>query len=174
MTAPAHSRAMRDLSPTRQALLLAALAGGAALAGAYISEHVFGLRPCILCYWQRYGHWAALGAAVVGLLLGGRGGLLLAVVAALGLIASGVVAGFHVGVEQHWWEGTSGCTGASLDFSQSAEDLTSQLLTTEVVRCDEPEWSLFGVTMAGYNLLYSLAAGLLVLALTRRAWKETA
>jgi disulfide bond formation protein DsbB len=24
-----------------------------------------------------------------------------------------------------------------------------------VVRCDEPQWSLFGVTMAGYNFLLS-------------------
>ena len=161
------------LSNLKQALGLALLAAGAALAGAHIAEHVFGLKPCILCYYQRYGHWTALAAAGLGLAMGGRAGVVLALVAGLGLLASGAVAGFHVGVEQGWWQGTAGCGGPALDFSLSASELTSQLLNTEVVRCDEPSWSLFGITMAGYNLLYSLGAGALVLILARRAIVET-
>ena len=162
-------RAPAQLAPVQLASALAALAAGAALAGAYIAEHGFGLRPCELCYWQRYGHWAALGLALVGLAVAGRARKPLALLAGLGLVASGVVAGFHVGVEEGWWQGTAACGGGALDFSRSAEDLTAQLLNEPPVRCDEPAWTLFGVSMAGYNLVYSLGAGLLVWALALRS-----
>jgi disulfide bond formation protein DsbB len=37
------------------------------------------------------------------------------------------------------------------------EELRRQLEATPVVRCDEPAWTLFGISMAGYNVLISLA-----------------
>jgi len=37
-----------------------------------------------------------------------------------------------------------------------------------VVRCDEAAWSLFGLSMAGYNMLLSLALGIASLVAARR------
>jgi disulfide bond formation protein DsbB len=31
-----------------------------------------------------------------------------------------------------------------------------QILTAQIVRCDEVQWSLYGVSLAGWNLLASL------------------
>jgi len=38
---------------------------------------------------------------------------------------------------------------------ENLEELQAQLMGTQPVRCDEPQFSLFGVTLAGANLLAS-------------------
>ena len=160
------------LSTLAQPRLLAALAfaaGAGALIAALIAEHGFGLRPCILCHWQRYAHVAAAGLAMVALLLPRRLPRVVLGGAAVAFLASGAIAGFHVGVEQHWWEGTAGCHAPAFDPNASVEELEQILLGTDFVPCDQVAWSLFGISMAGYNVIYSLAAGVLLLYLTVKA-----
>ena len=100
------SIAFSSLAQPRGLAILAFAAGAGALAAALIAEHGFGLRPCILCHWQRYAHVAAAALALVVLLAPGRLPRLTLGAAALAFIASAAIAGFHVGVEQRWWEGT--------------------------------------------------------------------
>ena len=69
--------------------------------------------------------------------------------------AGAAVAGFHVGVEQHWWEGLSTC-GSNLDPNLDFADFKRQLLAAPVVRCDDIAWSMFGISMAGYNIFASV------------------
>ena len=67
---------------------------------------------------------------------------------------------YHVGVEQLWWDGPSGCS-SQLNTNLDLSSLTDTLLATPVIRCDEIAWQLFGISMAGWNMLLSLAiAGL--------------
>ena len=42
------------------AQLLAIAIPALLLGGAYVSQYVFGLFPCEMCWWQRYAHFAAL------------------------------------------------------------------------------------------------------------------
>jgi disulfide bond formation protein DsbB len=78
--------------------------------------------------------------------------LLLALVFAAGT----ALAFYHVGVELHWFAGPSACT-ASAGTPSTLEALKAQLLHQQPVRCDEPAWALFGISLAGWNLLASLA-----------------
>src|SRR6266851_2198929 len=71
------------------------------------------------------------------------------------LIAAGL-AFYHVGVEQHWFAGPDACTGASA-ATGSIEEFRARLMAQQPVRCDEPQWALFGVSLAGWNLLASAA-----------------
>jgi len=138
------------------ALFLAALAiVGAAL----LSQYWGGLQPCELCLYQRWFYYAVLALCLVLVLIGRRNVSL----AALILIAGGVVAFYHAGVEYHFWAGPSHCTAPILNAT-SAEDLRKQLLETPPVRCDEVQWSLAGISLAGWNVLASalLAAASLV------------
>ena len=99
------------------------------------------------------GELGVIAAAVSGLLLiPPRTALLLSLAAAL--ISFGV-AGYHAGVEWQLWEGPAGCT-ANLAAGLGAADLVDQLLATPVVRCDDVPWSLFGLSMAGWNVLLSV------------------
>ena len=78
------------------------------------------------------------------------------------MIGAGIAV-FHVGVEQQWWPGTAECGGID-GANLSLEQLKAQILAAPVVRCDEVAWSLFGISMAGYNILLSLGLALVAFA----------
>lgn len=147
--------------PANLALLLL-LGSGGALLGALYFQYGLGLAPCALCYDQRYAHGASLAAAGLALLTNGRPRLGLISFAGLALLVGSAIAGYHVGVEQGWWPGPTACSAP--DFAKlDIEQLRAALEATPVIRCDEITWSLFGLSMAGYNFLLSLVLGLLAL-----------
>ena len=132
------------------------------LGGAYISEYGFGLFPCEMCWWQRWPHFGALGLAIFAILAPPR--RLWLALAALSIIASGLIGGFHAGVEYGWWEGVTGCATA---LDPTADPLEA-ILNAPIVRCDLAPWSLLGVSLAGWNFLISIAGGITILALLGR------
>ena len=74
----------------------------------------------------------------------------------LAFVATAAIAVFHVGVEQKWWEGTAACTGPSF-VGMTPEEMEKAINEAPIVRCDVPAWTMFGISMAGYNILYALA-----------------
>ncbi|MGE0164606.1 MAG: disulfide bond formation protein B [Dongiaceae bacterium] len=142
----------------RRIPLLVAVASLAGLAVAFASQYWGGLQPCILCIYQRYPYGITATLGVIGILAAARPAVLRAILllAALAFAVDAGIAAFHVGVEQGWWQGTAEC-GSTLDLTLSPEELKSQLMNQPLVRCDEVAWSLFGISMAGYNFLYALA-----------------
>ena len=159
------------------ALALLALAAASALGVALVAQYGFGLQPCELCVYQR---WPLLAVAVLcaaaALVLLARPRAVslssgaLALAGALLLLDAGI-AGFHVGVEQGWWEGTDSCTGPAGQAKTLAE-LKAQIMATPIVRCDEVAFSLFGISMAGYNLIYCLVLAAFAGAAIRRRRAE--
>ena len=141
--------------------LLIMAAGTGAVAFALTAQYGFGILPCELCLWQRVPFIGGSLLALIAIALQPYGlhtRALLGVIAAL-YFANFGIAIFHTGVERHWWEWHSSCTGGALD-SLSVEALRHQLLGTPVVRCDEISWSLFGLSMANYNIPFSLGVAL--------------
>ncbi|WP_324261823.1 disulfide bond formation protein B [Altererythrobacter sp. H2] len=130
------------------------------LAGAYISELGLGLYPCEMCWWQRYPHFLAVALAVVAFRL--PPARLWVSLAGLAVLASGLIGGFHAGVEYGWWEGITGCATAVPDGGGSALD---NILAAPLVRCDAAPWTLLGISLAGFNFLFSTGAGIAILAL---------
>jgi disulfide bond formation protein DsbB len=126
------------------------------LGAALMSQYWGGLAPCELCLLQRWPWAAAIALSLVALLAGSRPALPW-VALALGalFIFGGAIAFYHVGVEQHWFAGPTACT-ASSGGATTLEDIKRQILGTAPVLCDRVQWSLFGVSMAGWNLFASL------------------
>jgi disulfide bond formation protein DsbB len=154
-------------------VFLAVLAASVAILGsAFAFQIIGGLAPCELCLLQRYPYAITIGLAGLGIGFARAGvdsrllAVLLALCGVTFLVGAGIAV-FHVGVEQKWWEGTSACVG-NLTGASSAEDLRQRLLAAPVVRCDEPAWTMFGISMAGYNALLSLALGIASLAFARK------
>ena len=159
-------------TPARSPILIA-LASAGALAAAFLAQYGFDLQPCILCIYQRWPYAVALGVSLLALLLAGRRAPLTALLGlcALAFMVNAGIAGSHVGIEQHWWAGTEACTGPSGEAA-SVQELLAQIQAAPVVRCDEVAWSLFGISMAGYNLLASLALAGFSLSMARRAGRR--
>ena len=142
----------------RNLALVAAFGSFALLIGAYAFQHLGGLAPCKLCLWQRWPHAVAIlmGAAVFAL---GPRLVFLATGAAAALATAGVGL-YHVGVEQGWWEGPQGCTGFDIS-NMSTQDLMAAINAAPLVRCDEIAWAMAGVSMAGWNVIVSVAMALI-------------
>lgn len=161
-----------------RAAFLALLAASVLILGAaFAFQFIGGLHPCALCLWQRYPYAIVIGLAGIGAGLS-RAGVkrpqlaILMGLCALAFVIDAGIAGFHVGVEQKWWEGLSTCSG-TVSGANSLDDLRDRLLAAPVVRCDEIAWSLFGISMAGYNFLLALGLGLISLRLTATFLKQT-
>lgn len=150
---------------TLRSELLAALAtfgSVALLGGAFGFQHFGGLAPCEMCIWQRWPHAAAFVLGALALSAPGALRLLAPVGAALMTLSAGLGL-FHAGVEWKWWEGITECSVAQGEMSTDA--LLNAILTAPVVRCDQVAWDLFGLSMAGWNCVLSLAlAGLWIAA----------
>ncbi|MEM7224869.1 MAG: disulfide bond formation protein B [Pseudomonadota bacterium] len=132
---------------------------------AYSSQVFGGLKPCVLCIYQRYaygvaGFWGLMGLAFRPMVGWRR---LCIALAGLSFLAGMGLAIFHVGVEHLWWEGTPGCHAPQFDPNASIDELREQLLNTDFVACDQVAWSLFGISMAGYNAMVSGVLGLFCL-----------
>ena len=139
----------------------------ALMAGALGSQYVGHLVPCEMCMYQRYPHYGAIAAAILAILLRRTAlSLPLTILAGLLILTSGGIGAFHAGGEYHWWKLPQHCSG---NVAPGA-DFLKRLLAAPVVRCDEPQWTLFGVSLAGFNFLISTLGGLtvLILCLKRR------
>ncbi|MDZ7629502.1 MAG: disulfide bond formation protein B [Parvularculaceae bacterium] len=143
---------------------LAASGAGSAilLAGAHAFERFGGFAPCALCLDQREAHWAGLGVAIAGLALAFVFKSKRIAAAAVGAAAlvygfSAGLAFYHTGVEFKFWPGPVTCSGAgpvSLEPGALADVLNG---TASTASCSDAAWTLLGISMAGYNLLFSAA-----------------
>jgi len=150
---------------TKTHYIAAAAAGSLGLLlGAFAFQHLGGLAPCKMCIWQRYPHVIAIAIGALALFIPAPALLGLGALAAL---ATAGVGGYHVGVEQGWWEGPSTCTSGPVG-GLDTDALFDQIMTAPLIRCDEIAWEFAGLSMAGWNMAISLGLAVLwVLALRR-------
>jgi len=144
-----------------QARVLALLLPSALMAGALGSQYIGGLYPCEMCHWQRWPHYVAIVLAGLAFLMPARAaqrGFVL--LAAIAIAVSGAIGAFHAGVEYGWWEGITQC---SVINSGSGQDILADIMGSPLIRCDVPQWTLFGISLAGYNAVFSLGGAALIL-----------
>ena len=90
----------------------------------------------------------------------------LVALAAFAIATSGLIGGFHAGVEYGWWEGLTTC---STSVSGSGEDFLKSIMNAPLVRCDVAPWTLFGISLAGFNFLLSFGGAVAILVML---WKK--
>jgi disulfide bond formation protein DsbB len=143
-------------SQETRAVLIAA-ASIAILAAVWILQGM-GYAPCELCLTQRYAFYVAIPLALLTAFLAGRSVHRLARIGfallALVFAASAVLAAYHAGVEYHWWAGPTACTGGP--GSLNVNDLVKALDSVKVVRCDEVQLRIAGLSLAGWNVVASI------------------
>lgn len=142
------------------ALIIPALLVG----GAYGSQYIGGLSPCEMCWWQRYAHFVAIGLAVAAFVLPGK--RLWVTLAGVAILASGLIGGYHAGVEYGWFKGLTECTSL-VSFGGGGDPLAA-ILNAPIIRCDVVQWKIFGISLAGFNFIFSVLGAGLVFGLLRK------
>jgi disulfide bond formation protein DsbB len=130
-----------------------AAVSAAALGTAFVAQYGFDLRPCELCVLQRlpyaftllFGLMATLPAVPPE-----ARRQVAALCAALFAVNAGIAL-YHTGVEYHWWQGPTACTGHLQNFSM--DDLAAALTHPAAVQCDQAAVRVLGVSMAGANAI---------------------
>lgn len=162
---PSHARAAANAAMI-PGLAIAAVAA-ATLAGAWFFQLVLDIRPCPLCLEQRYAYYLAVPLGLLVAFAAARGaprqvvliGFALLLIAAL---ANAWLGGYHAGVEWKFWPGPTDCSGPVVNLG-SAGNLLERLDTEKVIRCDDVQWRFLGLSLAGYNVLISMAMALIAL-----------
>ena len=165
-------RGSSRLTPAAAARLIALLLPAALLAGAFGSQVFGGLYPCEMCWWQRYAHMAALVPAVLAFTAPAQSARsrTLTLLAAFAIAVSGGIGVYHAGVEAKIFQGFTTCT-ATMHVGTTA-DLLKQIESAPLIRCDQVQWSFLGVSMAGWNAIFSLGGAALILGLSLKAAKR--
>jgi disulfide bond formation protein DsbB len=166
---------MRSHPPVVAAVLVAA-GGAATILGAYFFQYVLGLAPCPLCLDQRIAYYVSIPLAVLVAFAAAREAprpLLAAglAVIALAMLFNAALALFHAGVEWKWWPGPRECSGPIGDLGAGGS-LLNQIESISLVRCDDAAWRFLGLSLAGYNVLISLALAAIAAWGAARAWRS--
>lgn len=136
----------------------------AVLATVYAVEYLLGYPPCPLCLYQRIPWFFLLIISLLGWRVQTRTGhppnLILGLLLAIILVSIGL-AGHHTGVEFRWWDGPKNCGGVGA-ISDIAE-LKKKLLETPPIRCDQPDFTFLGASLALWNLIGSAILALAIL-----------
>jgi disulfide bond formation protein DsbB len=140
----------RVLFPPTAALLLA-LASALILLAVLALQYLGGLPPCPLCVWQRWPYVAVVALGLIGWRWRPR---VMLALAALALLTGAGLGAYHVGIEQGWWALPAGC--AAGEGAESVEDL-KRLLAEAPPACDQVSFTFLGLSLAGWNVVASLA-----------------
>lgn len=153
-----------------------------ALAAAIASEIFWGLEPCVLCIYQRWGFVIAAIFAGIGLALHkkcAKAAPVMALLSGLAFLGNSAVAFYHTGVEQKWWvSAVEGCTIPNFgDLSADNKSWIENLMSAPAKPCNVIAWQdpIFGLSMANYNIALCLGMfALCVIAALRLRGKNCA
>ncbi len=153
--------------PAAGAALAIFVIGVATILGAWFFEYVLKYPPCELCLEERLPYHIVIPLSllllIAALVQAPQKILTVGFIAVLIVVLCGaVLGGYHAGVEWLCWPGPTACTG-SLNNLNAGGSILGQLQSINVVQCDQAAWRFLGISLAGYNVLISLAMAAIAL-----------
>ena len=115
-------------------------------------EYVLGYKACKLCLYQRMPYIIAIFISFVGYNYYKNNKILILIIVIF--LISFLISGYHYGIENNIFDEFSGCTNESLETIDKSEILKS--LNSNIASCKDVNFKLFGISLAGINLLLSL------------------
>ena len=125
------------------------------ISSALIAEYFFNLQPCELCLKQRHPYYLILVSLVFIFIIKNLNKVVFYLLIQLASVYGLFYSIWHVGVENKILNGPAGCS-AMLTNSENTTDLKAQILSKQVISCDEVIWSFFGISAASINTLVLL------------------
>ena len=137
------------------------------LAAALYIEYVLGIKPCILCIYQRIPYAIALLISVCAFFINNK--KILLVILALTFILSALISGYHVSIEKGFIEPIFSCTSDNINALEKGEILKS--LNNIQPNCKDVDFSLFGISLATLNLINSFVLTVVIVYILKYAKK---
>jgi disulfide bond formation protein DsbB len=72
-------------------------------------------------------------------------------------LCSMLFAGFHVGVEQGWFNYNSSCVSENINQFNSVDELKREIMSKDINPCDMVGFTFLKLSLAGWNFIISMA-----------------
>ena len=122
-------------------------------------EFFLGFKPCKLCIYQRIPYLLAIFITFFGISY--YKNLFWLYILLVIFFSSTSISGYHLGIEQGFFEEFSGCKANNLDITNKVDLL--KIFETESKSCKDVEFSIFGLSLASINFLLSSVIFILII-----------
>ena len=117
-------------------------------------EYIENYPPCELCIYQRFPYYLIIVTTLFFFVFKKNFNIVSSLII-LAVFISLLLSVTHAGVELGWWQIKSSCSNNIRDFND-IEKLRSFLEDVPITKCDQIIWSYKGISMAGYNVTFSI------------------
>ena len=124
---------------------------GGLLLSAYYFQYFVGLKPCQMCIWQRWPHFAVIFFCLL-IILKKKYVVSLLLFAALSAFTTSIIGIWHSGVELEFFYSPDGCSSSSPGSINNVQDLINK----PMISCNIFAWSFLGLSMTNWNTILSL------------------
>ena len=125
------------------------------LVSAYIIEYKLDHQPCKLCLYERIPYFVSILLITKFFLIKGYEKATLLILSLIFIISS-ILAFYHFGIEQGFFEESLACTTANLSETLTKEELLKQL-SQNTISCKDASFRIFGFSLAAINTIFSVA-----------------
>ena len=124
------------------------------LISAFIIEYGLGHKPCKLCLYQRYPYYISI-LLLTSVFVLKRNIRIHFLILSIVFFLGAIVAFYHFGIEQGFFEESTVCETKNLNQVLSKEDLLKQL-KQNTISCKDVTFRFLGLSLASINTIFSL------------------
>ena len=125
-----------------------------ALISAFIIEYVLGHKPCNLCIYERIPYIFSV-FLIITILFSSKYEKITLLILGIVFIFSGILALYHLGIEQGFINESFVCKSKTLSGSLSKEQILEQLKQNNI-SCKDVSFKILGLSLASINTIFSI------------------
>ena len=123
------------------------------LISAFVIEHRLGHQPCKLCFYERIPYFLSILLIIKIFLIKSYEKITLLILSLVFLISS-ILAFYHLGIEQGFFNESFGCSTGNLSEILSKEQLLEEI-KQNTVSCKDVSFEILGFSLAAINTVFS-------------------
>ena len=133
------------------------------LVSAFVIEFVLGHKPCKLCIYERVPYFLSI-LLITQILLIQRFEKITLLILSLVFVVSFVLAFYHFGIEQGFFQESIACTTNGLSNELTKEQILEKLKQNNI-SCKDVSFKVLGLSLAAINSIFSIALSVIFIRL---------
>lgn len=122
----------------------------------FVAYH-YDLGICKLCYYQQFITLLIIISSIAALIFSNNSHKILGVLVTLFFLANTSISTYQVMLQEGLIESSSSCTGTVPSKSADFNNYKNQILTNDITPCEHAVERFLGISLAGYNLIFSFS-----------------